>query len=130
MRNEGWESLLATYIEALRQKTFRWGKHDCALACAEWVRIATGNDLSLPWAGLYENEEELDALMLARGFSTYEHIADSHLISKPVMLAKRGDILLHPSGTLGICTGTDGVFVTARGIITEKTLNCPKAWEV
>ena len=130
MRIEGWESLLAAHVVQAQEKTFAWGEHDCALWCAEWLRLATGRNLVDEWRGLYTNEEELDSLMLARGHSSYEHIVDAYGLSKPVMLAQRGDILLHPCGTLGICLGKIGIFVTTKGAITERTLACLKAWEV
>ena len=130
MRIEGWEKLLAEHVEQGRDKAFAWGKHDCALWCADWVSKVTGIDHAAEWRGQYTNETELNKLLRARGYGSWEAVADACAMSRPLMLARRGDILLHPCGTLGICTGNYGVFVTERCVLTHPTLACLKAWGV
>ncbi len=130
MRVEGWENLLSEHVAQANAKEFKWGEHDCALWCAEWVRKITGVDLALDWRRQYSTEAELDALLYARGYETPADIADALGKVKEIHLAQRGDILLHPCGTLGICTGVKGVFVTENGVITERTTKCVKAWGV
>lgn len=130
MRVPGWEGRLAAYIEAAQTEPFAWGSHDCALWAATWVQICTGGDYVSDWRGKYKTEAGAARLMLKRGYAGVEAIADDHLEEKPVRLAMRGDLVLHPSGALGICHGLRSLFVTADGLIAEKTLACPHAWGV
>lgn len=130
MRKEGWESKLAAYLEAARVTPFAWGAHDCALWAARWVFECTGVDHFSDWLGQYSSREEAQSLMRARGFQGVAAIADAHLPHRPVPLARRGDLLLHPSGTLGICGGREGCFPAPQGLLVAATLDCPKAWSV
>jgi hypothetical protein len=127
VRVEGWESLLAAHLQPTE---FVWGKHDCALWAADWVCKATGNDFGADWRGQYATEDEAQELMQARGFSGPEGIADAHLEPVPVALAHRGDIMLHPTGALGICAGAYSYFLTGRGLTRIPTLLCKRAWRV
>jgi len=130
VRVEGWESLLAAHIERAASATFAWGTNDCALWCAEWVAAATGKDFGVDWRGQYTSEAGLAALMGERGFYTAADIADSNLTAKPLNFARRGDIVLHPLGALGICVGATSYFLMESGITRIDTLRCLTAWEV
>lgn len=130
MRIEGWESLLADYVREAYGFPFRWGSHDCALWAARWVRACTGNDFLSDWEGKYKTEGGARRLMKRRGFHSVEEIADRHLVEIPVELAKRGDLLLHPEGSLGVCFGRHGFFLAEHDVTMLDTLACPKAWAV
>lgn len=130
MRLEGWENRLAAYLEAGRKKPFVWGEHDCALWCARWIRDCTGTDYTRDWEGRYTTAAEARALMAERGFNDYSDIADSVLTVTPIMLAQRGDIILHPNGGLGICNGRLSHFIGETEAFTEETLACARAWKV
>ncbi len=130
MRRQGWENMLAAHVADARARPFVWGQHDCALWCAQWVLICTGRNHVDDWKGLYSTEEELNALLASRGYADHIAVADSLAEQKPLAFARRGDVLLHPSGTLGICVGSHGIFVTQFGVIAEATMGCIKAWGV
>lgn len=130
MRVEGWEKLLTAYIETARKTRFEWGSKDCALWCADWVNTCTGKDYACEWRGKYHNEEELRQLLNGRGFDSYGDIADYYQKPVPIHEVCRGDIVLHPIGTLGICTGIDSVFIMENGMLIEKTHKCLKGWKV
>ncbi len=130
MRVDGWERLLAEYIEAAHRTPHAWGTNDCALWAAGWVRTATGSDYLADWAGLYQSELGACRLMKKRGYRNPEAVADAHLTGIPVDLARRGDLLLHPHGALGICGGVNGYFLTATGVTTFPARQCPRAWLV
>jgi hypothetical protein len=130
MRIEGWEGKLAAHVHAAYRTPFSWGEHDCALWCSDWVKQCTGEDFGGEWRGRYKTATGAARLMKKRGFANVEAIADSHLLSVPVALARRGDILLLPQGVLGICNGRDGVFPTETSVTTFPTLDCAKAWRV
>jgi len=130
LRAEGWESLLAGHIKLAYSRPFAWGSHDCVLWCAEWVRLATGADHAEKYRGAYHTAAGAKALLRKKRLASPEAVADRFLRAKPVMLARRGDVVLHPQGVLGICHGHHSHFLTADGVLAVPTLSCPKAWGV
>ena len=130
MRAEGWEALLHDYLLEAESRPFAWGEHDCALWAAGWVRLSTGDDFASAWRGRYRTARGAKALMTRRGFSGVAAIASAHLCEIPVPLAQRGDLLLHPSDSLGVCAGARGYFVTESGLLAEAALACGRAWRV
>jgi len=130
MRTEGWESLLAEHIRLAYHRPFKWGENDCAIWSSEWVEKATGEPYNAIWKGKYKTEAGAARLMKKRGFESVEAIADAHLTIIPVQFARRGDLVLHPQGALGIVAGSKSVFLTAERVETMPTLDCLKAWTV
>lgn len=130
MKTEGWEKLLNEHIAEAYRHQFEWGKRDCALWCADWVWKATGRDLGAEWRGKYKTENGAAKLMRKKGYHGVEAIADRHLLSCPVNLAQRGDILLNEDNCLGICNGRNAYFITEDSITMRHTLECVKAWTV
>lgn len=127
MRVEGWEALLASHFNA---RPFEWGRNDCALFAADWVRKCTGTDHAKGWRGKYSTEKGAKIKLTRAGFASVEAIADSCLASRPLGFASRGDVVLHPQGALGVCNGLKSHFLTAEGMTTFDTLACTKAWGV
>ncbi len=103
MRAEGWESLLAEYLE--NPHPFQWGTNDCVLFAAEWVRLCTGIDHAAGVRGKYSTAKGAKIKMTRAGFPDAAAVADARLVSKPVGFAQRGDIVLHPSGASASVTG-------------------------
>jgi hypothetical protein len=130
MRPEAWESLLFHHILEARGKPFEWGTHDCVLDCALWIEKITGADPAAGFRGTYKTEAEAAAVIESLGFATAADLASSVLEEKPVPTAQRGDIVLHPCGTLGICDGAHAYFVTHAGMLRVEFLKCLKAWKV
>lgn len=130
-RLSGWENKLAAYIEAARHEPFAWGRHDCALWAALWVKECTGDDFATPWLGRYSTAKGAALSMRRRGYDGVDAVADAHLAPRAVGLARRGDLVSHPADkALGICAGRMGLFVTLAGLTEVKTLACPRAWAV
>lgn len=130
MRLEGWEARLEAHIREAYSHAFAWGEHDCALWAARWVLVATWEDFLSDWQGRYKTEAGAARLMKRRGFASVADIADAHLPEIPVKLARRGDLLLHPQGSLGICYNRHGFFLTADGVTMIDAGTCPRAWKV
>jgi hypothetical protein len=129
VRIEGWEAQLNTYLHNAVE--FAWGQNDCALWCSDWVNIATGQDFTGEWRGQYETEEELNALLIERGFTGPADIPASVGLAEIYPLnAQRGDIILNAQGCLGICNGINSYFLMERGITTFRTRACVRAWRV
>lgn len=131
MRIEGWEGRLAQYIADAKEIPFSWEAHNCAFWAAYWVKDCTGQDFVSDWIGQFASEEEAHTLMQSRGYSQVADIADAHLEIKPVMLAQRGDLVMHPiTGGLGICSGRLSYFPGPEGLLETLTSECPRAWKV
>lgn len=130
MRVDGWESRLAGYLEQARHQPFAWGENDCALWSARWVRTATGRDFLPDWRGRYSTRLGAVRLMKRRGYDGVEDIADAVLPPVPPQFARRGDLVLHPQGALGICAGRLAYFLGEAGPTALETAACPAAWKV
>lgn len=128
MRVKHWERLLDDYVNSAPQ--FQWGRHDCALWCADWVLQITGRDFASEWRGLYSDEAGLQSLMHDRGYQCASEIADAAFNRVGVNFAQRGDVVLHPQGALGICNGIYGHFLTEKGVTKYPTCRCGAAWKV
>ena len=129
MRKQGWELVLADYL--LAKPEFRWGVNDCALWVSSFCDDVTGSDHARKWLGRYDDEAGALALMAERGYANPEAVADANLKPKSILLAGRGDCVLHPQGALGLCDGRRSYFLTEdRGLIAWPTLKCLKAWEI
>jgi hypothetical protein len=130
VRPAGWEHLLAEHIAAARAGSFRWGTHDCALWCADWVRAITGHDPAEEFRGRYGTEVEATRILGELGYTDLSSAVCAKLSKIPVPLASRGDVLMHPQGMLGICDGPHAIFLTFSGVLRAPFLHCANAWEV
>ena len=130
MRPEGWESLLAAHITTARAQPFAWGERDCVLWCADWVLQIRGVDYAEHCRGAYATEDQAAQLLDELGFASVSDLVDGHLDVTPVKYARRGDVMLHPSGMLGICDGAHAYFLTASSVTRIGFLHCTRAWTV
>lgn len=98
---------LNDYIRSVHSARFQYGRHDCALFAAGWVKVKTGRDLTggASYASLREGVE----LLQARGYSDHVEAAAAVLQEIPVLSARLGDIAVLPGRRripiLGIVTG-------------------------
>jgi len=143
MRKHGWPELLADYIQASLTKQFAYGSFDCALFCADWIQIATGDD---PAADLRGYDSMLEAYRIVGRFGSMESMATQLLRSEPchVAFAQRGDIVLMRSASLvtdagqvdgaaevlGICLGRSSAFPNKKGLWMLPTLEAAAAWKI
>lgn len=131
MRVPDWESLLAEYLAASAGTEFDWGEHDCALWAGTWVLLCTGRDFVSRWKGRYRTARGARVMMTRLGYRGPESVADEALPARPVPLARRGDLVLHPGGALGVCAGRRSHFLAEpAGLTALDTLACGRAWAV
>ena len=131
MRAPDWESLLAEYLAATAGKAFDWGEHDCGLWAGTWVLLCTGRDHVSRWRGRYRTPRGARAALTRLGYPGVGAVADEALPARPVPLARRGDLVLHPDGALGICGGRHSHFLAdPAGLTALDTLACGRAWAV
>ena len=119
-RLDNWPAMLALYIDSRRHEPFVWGKNDCCLFAADWVLIATGQDIAKDFRGTYEGA--LGATRIIReagGIDCLLRQHAPHLRTISRKAAWRGDLVLRdtPNGpTLGIVLGAIDAFVGEDGL--------------
>lgn len=101
------------------------GGVDCAAFAAGWAGVKLGQWASKP-----------DALRAVRAYGV-ERLSDavSCELGAPidVWLARKGDVIClddAPLDPLGICLGSESVFLGEQGLTRRKTRQCFKAWRV
>jgi hypothetical protein len=129
-RFQNWPELLADKIEQSREISFSWGSHDCALFCADAILAMTGTDLAWDLRGRYQTERDALRRIHKLGFKNLEELVNERLEPISILNAKRGDLVLHPTGALGVCNGLMSWFVTPDGLTCLKTCIFNKAWRV
>jgi hypothetical protein len=137
-RAENWPTLLTAYIEERREVPFTWGKADCCLFAADWVRLATDLDPAADLRGKYDSALGARriikrrgglAAMVARALTTlgFREVALS--------LATRGDIIVRDSDNgycAGVVLGKESAFVTQNGLsfVPTKSKADARAWKI
>ena len=130
MRIEGWEARLIEYIDQSNAKPFAWGSHDCIIWSGKWVAMVTGSDHIAEWIGRYKTESGALRVLKRLGYSSPADAVSGRLPSRPVLMARRGDLVLHEQNSIGICTGIKSYFLTEQGITAAPTGECIRAWTV
>lgn len=119
--------MLSEYIASARNRPFRYGRHDCALFAAGWVRAKTGRDLTLgiKHRSLRDGIEQLRAA----GFESHVEVAAAHLEEIPALFAARGDIAA-VGGALGIVMGERIAMLEKTGLATVPLTSATRAFRV
>jgi hypothetical protein len=133
MRLNGWELKLLDEVKAARAKAFEWGAHDCATWAFDVRKAMTGEDAASAWRGKYTTEAGAARVLRKLGCETVEDLARS-ILGNPlpaVLMAQRGDILLGGAErALGVCVGSDGLFLQPSGLVSVPLKACFSAWRV
>lgn len=96
-RHPRWEDRLHAYVEKAFHKPHVYGRHDCLLFAAEWVRAVTGHDFGRGHRGKYKSPASASVYLRGLGFSDPEAMLDALFEQKPTAFAQRGDLVLIPS---------------------------------
>lgn len=133
MKIEGWEAILQNHIEDHRNIPFEWGKSDCVIFSADWVKKATGKDPMTHESGENYRERyktEMGAYRLAKKVrGGLDGIFGYYLNQVNLSYAMRGDIVMR-KGCCGICLGLNSFFKMEEGFVIYRTSDCDKAWRV
>ena len=137
-RVEAWPQLLAAYIEERRHAPFAWGVNDCGLFAADWVQLATGIDIALPFRGKYDSA--LSAAHLLREFggiaASLEAVGQSCGMEMiDASRCSRGDLLVRNNGrgdAIGIQLGNCSAFVAREGLVFAPmaALDSARCWRI
>lgn len=98
-------SLLIAYAADAGQRSFRPGRHDCALFAAGWVKLVTGRDLARGWRSTYHSLRRGQQLMQDAGFTDHVAFAAAHLPEIAPAFAQVGDVAVLETQAFGIVAG-------------------------
>lgn len=132
MRKEGWERLLAEFVEQRLNDTFQYGVRDCCLFVCDGIEAMTGTDPGSRWRGLYTSEK--GARRVLRDNGGVAGLAGL-VLGAPVVaaLAGRGDVVLidTPDGeALALCIGAQIAAQGREGIEFHALASAKSAWKV
>ena len=132
-RVQGWELALVAAIAGARDLPFQWGVHDCATWAFDVRQALTGIDAADAWRGKYRTEKGAARMLRRLRCKTVEDLAVS-ILGDPLsttLFAQRGDIVLGgPEQALGVCVGSDALFLQPSGLVALPIRNCMKSWRV
>lgn len=134
MRFDDWPERLAAFVATRRAVPFAYGKTDCGLTVADWVREATGQDPATDLRGRYLSAAGAIRAVREAGAADLVGLVTARL-GPPVapLMAQRGDIVEVPGEdgpALGICIGGDLVAMRPAGLATIVMANAVRAWRV
>jgi hypothetical protein len=124
--------LLEEYLSSARGNPFEWGRHDCVMFAANWVRFCTPRDPAARWRGRYATRMEAARRIKEAG-------ADSMVAAGDILFgaaraldrsidARRGDIGLS-NGAFGIVTGASAIFLKPTvGVTSVPVRQLEKVW--
>jgi len=98
-------SLLITYAAEAGARSFRPGRHDCALFAAGWVKQVTGQDYARGWRSTYRSLKRGQQLLEEAGFTDHVALAATHLPEIAPAFAQVGDIAVLDDNAFGITAG-------------------------
>ncbi len=131
MRREDWPSRLSDFIEAARRRPFSWGRHDCCLFAADWVREATGADPAADWRGRYRSASGARRILRQHFDGDVAAVATA-VLGEPLaspLLAQRGDVAL-VDGALGVVIGAEVALLGEAGLAFHPLGTAARAWRV
>ena len=140
MRPETWPQMLAAYLAQARATGFVWGRHDCVLFGANWVRELTGTDPLKGYRGRWSSARGAARVIAGLGAPLGDLVADTLTAAGfeevPPARAGRGDIVLGDMTrglTVGIVGDHRACFLTEDPRVPFAFLEprrCARAWRI
>lgn len=125
MRVDNWEHKLSEYIEANRDKTFKYGAWDCCIFTAGIVKEITGKNYIKEFK--YKSKKKAESVLQEHGGII--KILNERFENINPLKAQRGDIIFC-DGAIGICIGAKAVFVNLQGYSFILMKSWQYAWRV
>lgn len=121
-----WANRLNDYLAKIRDKEFRFGKHDCAILVSGAVEAMTGEN---PMADIPPYKNWRDVKKFLKGSSFYKELQKR--FGAPVNAAHghQGDIAYHEKN-LGIILGRRAMFFGENGYVFMPISKVEKAFHV
>lgn len=122
-RASNWPTILSDFLEERRAMPFAWGRNDCCLFAADWVKAATGEDLAEFFRGRYKTALGATRFLERKGGvrGLMRLIAEpSGMLQVNGLQCQRGDLVIADTGngeSIGICIGSHAAFVGKNGLL-------------
>jgi hypothetical protein len=144
-RLPNWPRRLHLLTQSSKDVTFDWGRYNCGLFVARWIREATGVDLGAPYVGQSTDEASTEAIFLNGhadlGSFAAAIAAANGMAEVAPTYAQRGDVVwvdnstpLNPSkyGALGVVSldGRYAVCMSEKGTVRVHMDRWRRAWRV
>lgn len=135
VRTPGWESRLASALEAARWRKYVLGEHDCFRVACHVIEALTGVDRWPEFAGQYYDKRGAIALIAKHG-CTFEQAFDWFFGAPHIDMvnASRGDIAAIRTADgekhLGVCTGPSVAFLAPEGLLFLPRTAAHCVWKV
>lgn len=121
--------LLISVIQKYRNNKFKWGEFDCALFVANVLYDLYGVDYAGQLRGTYDTE--IGSHRALKQWGGLTGFLDQTFHPIDINYAQRGDIVMVPPRSVGICTGRRVACVTERdGIAYIPMRQGVSAWRV
>jgi hypothetical protein len=118
---------LHEYLDECREKPFAWGRHDCALFAAQWVKLATGKSLTM---GIrYRSERAGRKALAGAGYDAPVDVAAAHLQEVHPAFARPGDVALI-GDAMGIVAGERVAVLRPEGLGWVPLTDATRAFRV
>lgn len=111
MRLPDWENRLSAFITERFDMPFEWGQNDCILFAMSAVEAMTGEDKGAAYRGRYSDKEGAALALREIGKGTLLKTVDSQFDRRPAGTARRGDLVMTATGSVGVCLGGVAAFV-------------------
>jgi len=134
MRVEDWEARLVAYLADVRDRPFRWGRHDCAVFADGVIEAVTGAPRFADCLSGYSSARGARRRLAALGFASLAEAASARL--NPLAgwaEARRGDlvgVLGQDDLGLGVVIGRQAFVLGPAGLHLIEARRAAMAWAV
>jgi len=132
-RYQDWPLRLDAYVTARLHRPFAWGTQDCCQFARGAVKTQTGADPAKGW-GLRPYKAARGAIGQLARLGGLEKLPErAGMQPVPVLMARRGDLVLVPNEThpaLGVVVGSKVAYPGKEGLIYVTLKMCTAAWRV
>lgn len=132
-RLDDWPDRLAAHVEEWRNKSFQWGRHDCAMFCALGEKAMCGDTRFADYVGHYESPKGSARLLRRLGNGDLAENVAQRLPEVPPEQAGRGDVGLidTPDGdALSLIIGDKVAAMGKDGLVFLPRDAVKRAWKV
>ncbi len=132
-RLNNWSEILTSHIEEWRNKSFQWGKYDCAMFCLSAEKKMCGSSRFEDYLGIYSSASGSAKALIKLGRGKLSDSVSQRLPEISANEARRGDVGLisTPEGdALCLVVGDKVAAMGKNGLVFLAMDAVKKAWRV
>lgn len=118
--------LLNKHILDWKDSKFTYAKYDCLYFTSSYYEKLTGIDYGFKFKKMYKSKTGYFKML--KKITTIEEEVSTLFKIKNLSFYKRCDLVVY-KGALGLCNGIYSLFLSEKGLINIKTLDCNYCWE-